>query len=56
MYQQKKSKNVSFKKFFVAVGSVVNLLIHPCGALIIGTLSGILSVIGYRYITVSNTL
>ncbi|CAG9804528.1 unnamed protein product [Chironomus riparius] len=35
----------------VAVGSVVNLLIHPSGALIIGTFAGALSVIGYRYLS-----
>lgn len=36
----------------IAVGSVVNLLIHPVGALLIGTFAGALSVIGYRYLTV----
>lgn len=36
----------------VAVGSVVNLLIHPIGALIIGVLAGTLSVLGYRFLSV----
>lgn len=36
----------------VAVGSVVNLVLHPWGAVMIGTLSAILSVIGYVYISV----
>lgn len=36
----------------VAIGSVCNLLISPHGALLIGTISAIISVFGYRYITV----
>jgi hypothetical protein len=36
----------------IAVGSVVNLLIHPVGAITIGTLAGALSVVGYRYLSV----
>lgn len=36
----------------ITVGSVVNLLIHPVGAVIIGTLAGALSVVGYRYLSV----
>ncbi|XP_071959671.1 ammonium transporter Rh type B-B-like isoform X2 [Antedon mediterranea] len=35
----------------VAVGSSADLMIHPWGALIIGTLAGILSTIGYTYFT-----
>ncbi|CAO1415969.1 unnamed protein product [Diamesa serratosioi] len=35
----------------VAVGSVVNLLIHPIGALIIGVLAGTISVLGYRFLS-----
>jgi len=35
----------------VAVGSVVNLLIHPAGALAVGTIAGALSVVGYRYLS-----
>ncbi|CRK99182.1 CLUMA_CG012501, isoform A [Clunio marinus] len=35
----------------VAVGSVVNLLIHPVGAVVIGTVAGALSVVGYRYLS-----
>lgn len=37
----------------VAVGSVCNLLIGPHGALLIGVMSGVISVLGYRYMTVS---
>lgn len=36
----------------VAVGSVCNLMIGPGGAVLVGILSGILSVFGYRYLTV----
>lgn len=36
----------------VAVGSVCNLLVSPHGALLIGTISAIISVFGYRYLTV----
>ncbi|XP_055310101.1 ammonium transporter Rh type A isoform X2 [Sitodiplosis mosellana] len=35
----------------VAIGSVCNLLISPHGALLIGTISAIISVFGYRYLT-----
>ncbi|XP_055840845.1 ammonium transporter Rh type A [Episyrphus balteatus] len=35
----------------VAVGSVCNLLIGPHGALLIGILSGAVSVLGYRYLS-----
>lgn len=37
----------------VAVGSVCNLIIQPYGALTIGVLAGLLSVLGYRYLSVS---
>lgn len=37
----------------VAVGTVCNLMIGGHGAILIGILAGSLSVIGYRYITVS---
>lgn len=37
----------------VAVGSVCNLLIGPHIAILIGIISGIISVLGYRYLTVS---
>lgn len=36
----------------IAVGSCVNLLIHPVGAIIIGCIAGAISVLGYRYLTV----
>ena len=35
----------------VAVGAVADLMIGPVGAIAIGTLSGILSVVGYEMIT-----
>lgn len=38
----------------VAVGSVCNLLVGPHGALLIGTISAIISVLGYRYLSVGS--
>ncbi|XP_031637364.1 ammonium transporter Rh type A [Contarinia nasturtii] len=35
----------------VAIGAVCNLLVSPHGALLIGTISAIISVFGYRYLT-----
>lgn len=40
----------------VAVGSVCNMLIGPHGALLIGFISAIISVLGYRYLSVRETL
>lgn len=40
----------------VAVGSVCNLLIGPHGAVLIGIVAGLISVLGYRYLSVSNSL
>lgn len=40
----------------VAVGSVCNLLIGPHGAILIGIVAGAVSVLGYRYLTVSSLL
>ena len=37
----------------VAVGTASDMMINPVGAVIIGTLAGILSVVGYKHITVS---
>lgn len=37
----------------VAVGSVCNLLIGPHGAVLIGIVAGTVSVLGYRYLSVS---
>ena len=37
----------------VAVGSVCNLLIGPHGAVLIGIIAGIISVLGYKYLSVS---
>lgn len=39
----------------VAVGSVCNMLIGPHGAVLIGVISGFISVLGYRYLSVSNS-
>lgn len=36
----------------VAIGSCCNLLVGPHGALLIGTISAIVSVLGYRYLMV----
>lgn len=35
----------------VAVGSICNLLIHPFGALLVGVIAGVISVLGYRFLT-----
>lgn len=45
--------NHATKSCSIAVGSVVNLLIHPVGALLIGSAAGALSVIGYHFLSVS---
>ena len=36
----------------VAVGTLANMVIEPWGAIFIGFLAAIISVVGYRYITV----
>ena len=36
----------------VAVGTLANMVIEPWGAILIGFLAGIISVVGYNYITV----
>ena len=36
----------------VAVGTASNMMLQPWGALMIGTIAGILSTVGYVYITV----
>ncbi|XP_033126027.1 ammonium transporter Rh type B-like isoform X2 [Anneissia japonica] len=36
----------------VAVGASADLMIHPWGAILIGTLAGVLSTVGYTYFTV----
>lgn len=38
----------------VGVGAVCNLLIGPGGAAAVGVCSGLLSVLGYRYLSVSH--
>ncbi|KAI3382444.1 hypothetical protein SNEBB_008564, partial [Seison nebaliae] len=37
----------------VAIGSIANLIIEPWAAILVGTVAGIISVIGYRFITPS---
>lgn len=37
----------------VAIGTTANVVLHPLHAMIIGVLAGLISVIGYRYLTVS---
>ena len=39
----------------VAVGSVADMVIQPWGAILIGVGSGIISVLGYRFLTVSRS-
>lgn len=39
----------------VAVGTVCNLLLGAHGAVLIGIIAGTVSVLGYRYLTVSST-
>ena len=36
----------------VAVGTLANMIIEPWGAILIGFLAAIISVVGYNYITV----
>lgn len=38
----------------VAVGTSANFMVGPWGALLIGSIAGIISVVGYRHITVRN--
>ncbi len=40
----------------VAVGAIADLVLHPYGALIIGSCAGMLSTIGYQIVQVSLTL
>lgn len=51
-WREIKKTAIYVEKYPIAVGSVVNLLIHPVGALTIGVLAGALSVVGYRYLSV----
>ena len=36
----------------VAVGTLANMVIHPFGAILIGFLAGIISSVGYTFVTV----
>jgi ammonium transporter Rh len=36
----------------VAIGTSADMMIHPFGAMIVGSISGTVSVLGYRYLTV----
>ena len=40
----------------VAVGTTANMLIHPWGAILLGTLAGIISVCGFYYVQVIKSL
>jgi len=35
----------------VAIGTAADMMIHPFGAMIVGSIAGIVSVLGYRYLT-----
>ena len=37
----------------VAVGAAANLNIHPWGAMLVGTIAGIISTLGFQYLSVS---
>ena len=39
----------------VAVGSVADMIINPWGAILIGVVSGVVSVLGYRFLSVSTS-
>lgn len=36
----------------VAIGTAADMMIHPWGAMVVGSVAGALSVLGYRFITV----
>ncbi len=36
----------------VAIGTAADMMIHPFGAMIVGTIAGTISVLGYRFLTV----
>ena len=38
----------------VAVGTAADMMIQPWGALVVGSLAGVLSVIGFNYISVTH--
>jgi len=40
----------------VAVGTMADMIIQPHGALLVGALAAVVSVIGYRFITVCTAL
>ena len=40
----------------VAVGAAADLIIQPYGALIIGSIAGLVSVFGFEYVSVSATI
>lgn len=37
----------------VGIGTMAGMVIHPWGAMLVGIVSGLISVVGIRYITVS---
>ena len=40
----------------VAIGTSADLMTQPFGALLVGTIAGVVSVLGYYYLTVSATV
>lgn len=40
----------------VAIGTAADMMIHPFGAMIVGSIAGAVSVLGYRYLTVSEII
>ena len=37
----------------MAVGTIADMMIHPWGAMLVGMIAGAVSVIGYKYLSVS---
>ena len=40
----------------VAIGTAADMMVQPWGAVLIGMIAGVISVLGYAYLTVSKTL
>jgi ammonium transporter Rh len=36
----------------VAIGTAADMMIHPWGAMVVGSVAGAISVLGYRFLTV----
>ncbi len=37
----------------MAIGTAADMMVHPYGALIVGAIAGTVSVLGYRFLTVT---